>query len=73
MFGSTDIQDALINCLARRLRDNDDTPLKVSGVLDTAMRRINNVAASRELSVLDFDEISALIDEILHRVEDAQA
>lgn len=72
VFGSTDVQDALINCLARRLREDDDTPLKVSGGLDTALRRISNLAAARELGVLDFDEVSALIEDVLLRVENAQ-
>ena len=69
VFGSTDIQDALINCLAKRFREDTDTPLTGTGVLDTALRRISNIAAARELSVLDFDEISALIDDVLLRVE----
>ena len=69
VFGSIDIQDALINCLAKRLSENGDSRLKVSGVLGIAMRRISNIAASREISVLTFEEVSEIIDELLLKVE----
>lgn len=69
VFGSIDIQDALINSLAKRLSENGDSRLKVSGVLDTAMRRISNIAAAREISVLTFEEVGAIIDEVLLNVE----
>ena len=69
VFGSIKIQDALINSLAKRLSENGDSRLKVSGVLDTAMRRISNIAAARELSVLTFEEVGAIIEEVLLNVE----
>ena len=71
VFGSIDIQDALINSLAKRLNENADSRLKVSGVLNTAMRRISNIAAAREMGVLTFEEVGAIIDEVLLNVEAA--
>ena len=69
VFGSIDIQDALISSLAKRLNENSDSRLKVSGVLDTAMRRISNIAAAREMGVLTFEEVGAIIDKVLLNVE----
>lgn len=69
VFGSIDIQDALINSLAKRFNENADSRLKVEKVLRVAMRRISNIAAAREMSVLTFEEVGAIIDDVLFSVE----
>ena len=73
VFGSSDIQDALVNSLAIHLQEKSDSRLRVSSALGTALRRISNIAAARELSVLTFEEVGALIDEVLIYVEGAGA
>lgn len=72
VFGSTEIQAALINTLARRFQENPNTPLRSNATLRTALRRFSNLAASREISVLPFPEICDVIDGLLTRVENAQ-
>ena len=72
VFGTNDIQAALINTLAQRFQVNPDTPLHNASTLDTALRRFSNLAASREISVLPFPEICGIVDDLLTRVENAQ-
>lgn len=67
VFGSVDVQDALVNGLARHLKDNPDTPLRNVTPLAQMLRRFSNLAASREIGILDFDEISAVVDELVAR------
>ena len=73
VFGSIDIQDALVNSLARHLQEKSDSRLKVSSVLGTALRRISNIAAAREMSVLNFEEVGTLVDEVLVYLEGTAA
>ena len=69
VFGSVDVQDALINSLAKRIKGGENSPLKSASTLMKAMRRISNIAASREMGVLDFEEIGGVIDDVLLSVE----
>lgn len=69
VFGSVDVQDALVNGLARHMKDNPDTPLRNVSPLAKMLRRFSNLAASREIGILDFDEISAIVDELIARFE----
>ncbi len=69
VFGSADVQAALVNSLARRFRQHPNTPLRTATTLTVALRRISNLSASQELGVLEFHEINALIEELLERVE----
>ncbi len=69
VFGSADIQAALINSLARRFRQAPNTPLRTAATLNVALRRFSNLAASQEIGVLEFNEINALVGDLLKRVE----
>ena len=69
VFGSVDVQDALINSLARRINEGDNSPLRSASTLMKAMRRISNIAASREMGVLGFEEIGEIMDDVLINVE----
>ena len=74
VFGSTDIQAALINSLAKQFRKNPNTPLRAASTLDpTVRRRFSNLIASRELGILPFAEISAIVDDLLDRVQHARS
>ncbi len=69
VFGSADVQAALVNSLAKRFRQAPSTPLRTEATLKVALRRFSNVASSLEIGVLDFREISVLTDDLLERVE----
>ena len=69
VFGSEDVQAALINGLAKRLRQFPDSRLRTASTLNVALRRFSNLAASQEIGVLEFDEVSRLVDDLLERVE----
>ena len=68
VFGSVDVQDAFVNGLAKHLKGTPGSPLKSASSLTTALRRFSNIAASRELGVLEFEEVSAIVDDFLHSV-----
>lgn len=70
VFGSLDVQDAFINGLAMHLQLYPDTPLKNASTLNIALRRFSNVAASRELGVLEFGEINEIVERLLERVRE---
>lgn len=65
VFGSDDVQDAFVNSLAKHFRLVPTTPLKAATRLRIALRRFSNIAASRELGVLEFDEIGEVADTFL--------
>ena len=67
VFGSVDVQDALVNGLARHLKDDPSTPLRNASTLAQMLRRFSNLAASREIGILDFNETSAVVDELIAR------
>ncbi len=68
VFGSVDVQDALINSLARHFSEYPDTQLRSASTLKTFLRRFSNIAASRELGVLEFAEISEILDNLIIRI-----
>ena len=65
VYGSVDVQDALVNGLAKHLKDASNSPLRNASTLRIMLRRFSNLAASREIGVLDFDEISAVVDNLI--------
>lgn len=71
VFGSVDVQDALVNGLAKHLRDEPDTPLQSASTLRTMLRRFSNVSSSIELAVLDYEEICCVVDDLISRVQKA--
>ena len=68
VFGSSDVQDALIYTLAKHLTDHPDSPLKSATTLNSALRRFSNLAAARELSVLEFCEVCEIVDQLILRI-----
>ena len=73
VFGSTDVQDALINSLAKRINEEQNSPLRSASTLMKAMRRISNIAASREMGALGFEEVGQIIDGVILGVESTVA
>ena len=71
VFGSIDVQDAVINSLAKHLKQHPSTPLRNASTLTTVTRRLSNIAASRELGIMEFEEIGQIVDELLVRVHEA--
>lgn len=69
VFGSADVQAALINSLAKHFRLVPNTPLRTATTLTLALRRLSNVASSQEVGALTFQEVSAIIDEVLNRIQ----
>lgn len=67
VLGSVDVQDAFINSLAKRFREDSDTALRSASTLTNALRRFSAISAARELGALEFDEIGAVADELLAR------
>ena len=67
VFGSVDVQDALVNGLASHLKDDPNTPLRNVSTLAQMLRRFSNLVAAREIGILDFNEISAIVDELIAR------
>ena len=65
VFGSDDVQDAFVNSLAKHFRLAPTTPLKAATRLRIALRRFSNIAASRELGVLEFGEVGEVTDAFL--------
>lgn len=72
VFGSADVQAALINSLAKHFQAAPNTPLRNATTLNTALRRFSNLTASREIGTLPFDEISEIVDELLTHVHSTQ-
>lgn len=68
VFGSVDVQDAFINSMAKHFEAEPNTPLRTSGSLTVVLRRLSNIAAARELGVLEFEEIGTIVDDLLLRV-----
>ena len=68
VFGSLVVQDALVNGLAAHIRVDPVSPLRSAAVLTTVLRRFSNIAASRELGILEFKEICEVVDTLLNQV-----
>lgn len=73
VFGSVDVQDAFINSMAKHFQAAPETPLKTAKTLTVALRRLSNISAARELGLLEFEEIGALVDDLLHHVARSEA
>ncbi len=73
VFGSADVQAALINSLAKHFREYPDTPLRTANTLNVVLRRFSNLAASQEIGVLPFAEIGSIADDLLRRVQQAHS
>lgn len=71
VFGSIDVQDALINSLAKHLAEYPETPIRSASTLRRVLRRFSNMAASQELGVLEFSEIGEIADMLLLRIHQA--
>ena len=71
VLGSANVQAALINSLAKRIQADPGTPLRNASTLTSALRRISNLTAAREIGILPFGEISAIVDDLLDRVQQA--
>ena len=68
VLGSVDVQDAFINSLAKHFKNMPSSPLKTANKLTVALRRLSNVAASRELGILEFEELGTIVDRLLNHV-----
>lgn len=68
VFGSVDVQDALVNGLAKHLRERPNTSLMRVAALVTLLRRFSNVYASRELATLEFGEIGDIVDSLIGHI-----
>ena len=68
VFGSVDVQDAFINSLAKHFKEEPKTRLRAASRLTKVLRRFSNIAASREIGVLEFKEIGEIVDDLLSRI-----
>ena len=68
VFGSRNVQDALVNSLAKHFKAYPDTRLRTANGLTMVLRRFSNVASSREIGVLEFDEIGDVLDALISQV-----
>lgn len=68
VLGSVDVQDAFVNSLAKHFKNMPSSPLKTANKLTVALRRLSNVAASRELGILEFEELGTIVDRLLNHV-----
>ncbi len=68
VFGSVDVQDALVNTLATHMSLQPDTPLQNTPTLSTLLRRFSNLSSSIEMGVLNFDEISEVVKRLISQV-----
>ena len=73
VLGSVDVQDAFVNALAKHLRLEQESPLRSANALKSVLRRFSNIAASRELGVLDFAEIGVITEALLEQVAESEA
>ena len=72
VLGSVDVQDAFVNALAKHLRVRGDSPLWSASSLKSVLRRFSNIAASRELGVLQFTEIGDITETLLGRIAEIE-
>ena len=62
VYGPVVVQSALINCLAKLFAADPNTRLRSANRLNRMLRRLSNIAAAREIGVLEFDELSEIVD-----------
>lgn len=65
VYGAVEVQSALVNSLAKLFESDPNTPLRSTEMLRSVLRRLSNIAAAREISVLEFDETSEIVDGLL--------
>ena len=73
VLGSVDVQDALVNALAKHLQTQKKSPLRQANSLQAFLRRFSNIAASRELGVLEFAEIGELAERLFGQVAETES
>lgn len=73
VLGAVDVQDAFVNALAKYLSANPDSRLWSANALKPLSRRFSNVAASRELGVLEFEEIGEITEAVISEVAEVEA
>ena len=73
VLGSVDVQDAFIGALAKHLRTDKGSPLWSANSLKPLLRRFSNIAASRELGVLEFAEIGSIAETLIAQVAEAES
>lgn len=73
VLGAVDVQDAFVNALAKHLSANSASPLWSANSLKPVLRRFSNVAASRELGVLEFQEIGRIAEALIDQVAATEA
>ena len=69
VYGSLEVQGALITGLAAHAANRPDTNVLTVSVLTTLLRRISNIAASIELAALESDELAVIVREEVSRVD----
>lgn len=72
VLGSVDVQDGFVNALAKHLRTRKDSPLRHANSLQPVLRRFSNIAASRELGVLEFAEIGEMAEMLFDQVANTE-
>ena len=65
VYGPVVVQSALVNCLAKLFAAKPNSPLRSASRLNVILRRLRNIAAAQEIGVLEFDEISEIVDGLL--------
>ena len=73
VLGSVDVQDAFINALAQHVRVQPDSPLRSANSLKPLLRRFSNIAASRELGVLEFTEIGEVAETLISQIAETES
>lgn len=72
VLGSVDVQDAFVNALAKHLQAHKNSPLRHANSLRPVLRRFSNIAASRELGVLEFAEIGEVAETLFGQVAETE-
>lgn len=73
VLGAVDVQDAFVNALAKHLSANSASPFWSAKRTEAVLRRFSNVAASRELGVLEFQEIGRIAEALIDQVAATEA
>ena len=73
VLGAVDVQDAFVNALAKHLSANSASPFWSAKHTEAVLRRFSNVAASRELGVLEFQEIGRIAEALIDQVAATEA
>lgn len=68
VFGSHEIRDAFIICLADAIESGDNSRLTTTGGLQRGYRNLSAIQAVRELSVLDADELREVVEGVVSAI-----